>query len=298
MKVLFRGARVALLAPSGPIDQAKLQPTLLAIEALGLKPVVYPSACAKRGYLAGPDAQRAHDLQSAFLDPSIDGILCVRGGYGAARILPLLDWQAIYRNPKPIFGYSDITAIHVVLNNHGICSYHTPMPYEAWQNMEAYTKDYLLSALFGRINTLENPPGVPMQVLSFGAAEGPLCGGNLSLVTSSLGTPYEIDTLGKVLFLEDVGEPVYKIDQMLTQLRNAGKLEACAGILLGSFTGIDDDPSPGSIGLFDVFDDLLLPCKKPIIANLCCGHQSTTMSLPLGATIQMDAAACKVSVSF
>lgn len=291
---LFPGARVALLCASSAVPPERLGPAVDAVRALGLEPVPYPSCyfTSRRGYLAAADAQRAKDLQDAFADDSISGVLCVRGGYGAHRILPLLDLDAIARTPKFFSGYSDATALHTAFNQTcGFVTYHTIMPStEYYVPVDGYSMGYLRRALFGPLaGPLENPQGQPMTTLRGGSAAGVLCGGNLSLLAASLGTPWEVDARGKILFLEDIGEKTYRVDGMLTQLRNAGKFDDCAGVLLGAWTDCVPEYPDRTLTLTEIFDELIVPAGKPVLSGLACGHVLPTMSLPLGATVAMDA---------
>lgn len=289
---LFPGAKVALVSASSPVPEERLAPALAAVRALGLEPVAYPSCCYENhhGYLAAGDRQRAADVNSAFADPSIDGILAIRGGYGANRILPLLDWEQIASHPKLFTGYSDVTALHTALNQGcHLVTYHTVMPStEYYQPVDGYTMDYLRRALFGGLaGPMPFPPDWPVETLVGGRVAAPLCGGNLSLLAASLGTPWEIDTRGKLLFLEDVGEKTYRVDGMLTQLRNAGKFSDCAGILLGAWTDcILEEPA---LTLEQIFRELIVPAGKPTLMNLPCGHALPSMALPLGAAMVLDA---------
>ncbi len=290
-KPLFPGARVALIAPAGPVPEQRLQPAVQAVQNLGLRPVVYESCQSAHGYLAGDDAIRASDLASAFADPDTDGIFCIRGGYGAQRILPLVNWEEIAACPKFFCGYSDVTALHIVLGQRcGLSTFHTPMPStELYKGVDPYTMGWLKKACFGGLwGWLQNPPDRPLRALSPGRARGELTGGNLSLVASSLGTPYEIDTRGKILFLEEVDERPYRIDGMLTHLRNAGKLRDCAGILLGAFTSCAATLPDRSLTLLQILDEVL-PKNIPVVGNFCCGHTLPTLSLPLGAQAVLDA---------
>ncbi len=296
---LYPGARVALVAPSSAVPQHRLQPAVEAVRALGLEPVVFPSCYYVNhyGYLSADDGQRAKDLQDAFSDPSIQGILCIKGGHGAGRLLPLLNWRDIARHPKLFAGYSDVTILHLALNQScRLVTYHTPMPAsELYKPVDDFTMAYLRRALFG---ALSGPLPLPAEVetLAGGRARGTLCGGNLTLVRDSLGTPWEIDTRGKLLFLEDIGEKPYRIDAMLTQLRNAGKLDQCAGILLGGWTDCAPDPSEDTLTLDDILRQVVLPTGKPVLSGLPAGHVLPTMSLPLGATVAMDADAKTLEV--
>ena len=289
---LYPGARVALLCASSLIAEERLEPSIVAVKAMGLEPVVYPSCyyVNRHGYFAADDAQRAKDIQDAFSDPTIPGIICIRGGYGAGRLLPFLNWKDIARHPKPLYGYSDVTALHIALNQCcRMVSYQTPMPSTEWyKDTDDFTVTYLRRALFGAL-TGPMPMGGNVETLQGGKAKGLLCGGNLSLVCDSLGTPWEIDTKGKLLFLEDVGEKTYRIDGMLTQLRNAGKLDDCAGILLGYWTDCEPEYPDRTLTIPEIIEEVVLPAGKPVLSGLACGHSLPTMSLPLGATVVMDA---------
>lgn len=298
-KPLFPGARVALVAPAGPVPPERYGPAVHAVEELGLSPVVLESCRRAHGYLAGSDALRADDLNRAFADPCIDGILCIRGGYGAQRLMDRLDFDVIRRNPKWFGGYSDITALHIAIQqNCGFVTYHTPMPStELHGGMDEFTLRSLQKALFGEpFGELKNPERMPFQTLVGGCARGVLTGGNLSLVASSLGTPYEIDTRGKILFLEDVNEEPYRIDGMLLHLKAAGKFRDCAGILLGYWTDCAPEDPARSLTLEQIFEELLVPEHRPALAGLACGHSLPTLSLPLGSEIEMNSISGKITV--
>lgn len=293
-KHLFPGARVALVCASSAVPTERLDPAVQAVRALGLEPVLYPSCYFenRHGYLAASDAQRAADLNQAFADSTIDGVLSIRGGYGAHRLLPLLDWDIISHNPKYFSGYSDVTALHTAFQQQcGFVTYHTIMPStEYYEPIDGYSMNWLKKALFGTLTgKLENPKNQPIQTLVGGHAEGQLCGGNLSLLAASLGTPWEIDTKDKILFLEDIGEKTYRIDAMLTQLRNAGKFRDCAGVVLGAWTDCVPEYPEKTLELSEIFADLIIPAGKPVLMGLACGHVLPTLSLPLGAKVRLDA---------
>ena len=298
-KPLFPGARVALVAPSSAVPEEKLQPGLDLVKSLGMEPVPYPSCydVNRDGYFAATDAQRAADISAAFADKTIDGVWCIRGGYGAHRLVPLLDLDVIRSNPKWFGGYSDITALHTAFNQ--LCdleTYHCTMP-STEPHPNEYTMGYLKKALFGGLSgPLSNPEDQPVRTLVPGSAEGILCGGNLSLLADSIGTPWEIDCKGKILFLEDIGEKTYRIDGMLTQLRNAGKFADCAGILLGAWTDCPPEHPERSLTLTEIFHQLIVPAGKPAVMDLACGHCATTMALPLGRLCRLNADRCEISV--
>lgn len=298
-KPLFPGARVALLAPASAVPEEKLQPALDYVKVLGLEPVVYPSCffSNRDGYLAATDAQRAKDLNDAFGDPSIDGIWCIRGGYGCHRILPLLDTELIRKHPKWFGGYSDVTALHTFFNQ--ICgfeTYHCTMP-STEPNPDDFTLQCLKKTLFGSLEgKMAYPHGQLPKTLVSGIAEGILCGGNLSLLAASLGTPWEIDTRGKILFLEDIGEKTYRVDSMLTQLRNAGKFDDCAGIILGAWTDCPPEYPEKTLLLPEIFEQLIVPAGKPAVCDVACGHILPTLSLPMGRGCVLNADSCTITL--
>ncbi len=297
-KSLKKGDTVALISASGATASERLQPAIEAVEKLGFHVVVGETCRTRHGYLAGSDELRAKEVNEMFANPNIDGIFCIRGGYGATRILPMLDLELIKNNPKVFAGYSDVTALHIIFNQQcGFVTYHTPMPATEFikPEMDDYTWDYFINSV---TNTqwngyfLENKSGEARTTITPGHATGQLTGGNLTLVAASLGTPYEIDVAGKILFLEDIDENVQRIDRMLTQLKLAGKLDQCTGIILGAWTDcgpLDRKNPENNLTLQQVFDEILAPLGIPILADITCGHVLPTLSLPLGKTVKLDA---------
>ena len=297
-KRLQLGQTVMLLSVSSPTTPARLPLAVAALERLGLHVRVSETCTAQYGNLAGSDALRARELQAAFADPTIDAILCVRGGYGATRILPLLDLQAIAKTPKLFAGYSDVTALHIAFTQQcGFETYHTPMPSTELYKLaeDDFTwQSYRQTLMADASNSypLMNHPDEPRETLVGGKATGRLIGGNLALVQASLGTPFEIDCTDGILFLEDIDENTERIDRMLTQLRNAGKLAQLNGILLGAWTNcgaVDEENPQNSLTLRQVFEQLLVPLNVPIVAGVTCGHVTPTLSLPMGRQVTMDA---------
>ena len=289
-KTLQPGDRLAVLCGSSPTSK-KPEELEKAVRDMGLEPVLYPSATARYGFLSGTDEIRAADINAAFADESIKGIVCTRGGYGFHRILPLLDWETIKKNPKIFGGYSDVTAMIAALNQIcGMEAYHMPMV-GAWSDgLDEYSAPFVKSMLFGTPVEYVNPEGNPITTIVSGKAQGRLCGGNLSLLAASMGTPYEIDTKGKILFIEEIGERPYKVDGMLTSLRNGGKFDDCAGVILGAFTDCaDKEGTIGGLSLETIYRELIAPAGKPVISGVVCGHCSPSMSLPMGRMFEMDA---------
>lgn len=271
---LKKGDTVAVVGISGVVkgDPAETEKMILQkLHTLGLKGKIHPSVFAQYGYLSGSDRLRAKALMEAFTDDEVQGVFCAKGGYGVMRILNLLDFELIKNNPKVLVGYSDITALHLAIAQKcGFVTFHGPMV--ASDAMEPEKDSYTITGLWQAISAkaplgqVHNPPDTPYKVLCKGAGQGPLTGGNLTLVAHTLGTPYEIDTKEKILFLEDVGEKTYNIDRLLTHLKLAGKLDDCAGIVLGGFTNCPVEDEAYGLALEEIFADILLPLGKPVLA--------------------------------
>jgi len=280
--VLKQGDKVALIAPSGPLLQTeRLDFAKIFLADLGLVAVEGRSCRLRHGYLAGEDHERAADVNWAFVDDDIKGIFCIRGGYGAARILDMIDYGKIKRCPKFFSGYSDITALHAAINQRArMMTFHMPMVCGSDFHMaDAYTLHHFTKFVFEAATKVDfsNPDGRIWEFLVTGYGEGQLCGGNLSVIASLMGTPYELDTREKILFLEDVGEEPYKIDRMLNQLRMAGKFADCAGVVFGDF---------GDCKPVDIVKNLRL--AVPVLYNFACGHCLTAASLPMGAVAVLN----------
>lgn len=285
------GDKVALLAPSSPVPADVLEKSIKSIEFLGLVPEVYESCRLHHGYLAGNDITRASDINRAFADSSIKGIFCLRGGYGAMRLLPRLDFNMIKRNPKVFVGYSDITALHTVFNNVcGFMTFHGPMPSTDYTVHSSYTLDSLKENIFGYMpHRVYNPEGKAISVLVKGKAKGIITGGNLSLLAGTLGSPYEIDTKNKIIFIEDVSEEPYRIDKNLTALALAGKFNEAAGIVFGIFADCENkDTSQESLTLEQIIEEVVLPCGKPVITGFHAGHIYPQPAIPMGAEAVLD----------
>ncbi|MDO5415309.1 MAG: LD-carboxypeptidase [Bacillota bacterium] len=285
------GDKVAITAPSSPVSDEKLEMSVESIKFLGLEPVVMPSCHMSHGYLAGPDNQRAEDINAAFADDTIKGIFCLRGGYGTTRLLPLLDFEVIKNSPKVFIGYSDISALHFNINQKcGLITFHGPMPTTDYRVHEGFTNDSLRTCLFApeNLKTIGNPEGEDIITLREGFAKGTLVGGNLSLMAGTLGSPYEVDTKGKILFIEDVDEMPFRLDKMFTALALAGKFRDCEGIILGTFERCEEADHP-SLSLHEIFEEVVLPWDKPTILNLRAGHIYPQSTLPMGAEVSFDA---------
>jgi len=283
------GDAIGIVAPAGPLQHKEaFHQGVATLERLGFRVRYDERIFQSRRYLAGDDVSRAEELMRYFEDPHIQGVLALRGGYGCARLLHLLDERRLRSHCKVFMGFSDLTTLHLLFCRHfGWITIHGPMASSpTLGNAESGIEEHLMSLW-------TDPEYRPM--LSFpeletwreGTVEGQLTGGCLSLVVASLGTPYEIQTDGKVLFLEDLAEPPYRVDRMLTQLRLAGKLDALKGALLGSFHQCD--PSEGGYTVEDILREMLDPLQVPILARFPAGHGSRNWPLPLAVRVRLDA---------
>lgn len=295
---LKAGDKIGLTAPAGPTDEEKLNEGISILKKLGFR-VSVGLTCYQNegGYLAGPAAMRANELNQMFADPDIDAIFCLRGGYGAMQILPFLNFDMIADHPKLLIGYSDITALHIALQQKSnLVTVHGPMPASDLISASEFTIESLLAVLTSSqsVSRLENPPGEKVECLVSGNAAGVLTGGNLALIASLLGTPFEINTRGKILFLEDVGEESYRIDRMLTQLALAGKFAEAEGIILGSWTDCQSS-NPDSFQVEDLFRKIIAPFGKPTVMNVRAGHCEPTVTLPFGIPVILHAQEGKLS---
>lgn len=301
-KPLQAGSTIGIVAPSSPVtDKERIQQGKEKLEHLGFNVMLGPSCDeAYGGYLAGSSVSRAGDINAMFRNPEIDAIMGLRGGYGAMQILPLLDYARIARNPKLFIGYSDMTVLHTALRQKaGLATVHGPM---LASDIAGALSDFSMRCLLGIVQgghvprILQNPPGEDIFCLVPGIAQGPLVGGNLSLIVASLGTPYELDTEGKILFLEDVGEEPYRVDRMFTQLALAGKLDDVAGFIIGDWADCEPQTETDGFTVIDLLKDIVAPLNKPAIYNVKAGHCEPTITLPLGVNVTLDATEGRVIV--
>lgn len=294
---LIPGHRVAIVAPaSPPRDPRDIDRAVFAVEELGFDVALGRSVRKRSGYLAGTDKDRAQDLMRAFRDPSIDGVFCLRGGYGASRILPLLDYLTIRRNPKPLIGYSDITALHMAIYNcSGLSTFHGPVAtsFIGRGKGESVAKDALPRILARGFssNSIFETNG-KNKSLRTGRARGVILGGNLSILASLVGTKYLPSFRGSILFLEDVGEPPYRIDRYLTQLLTSGALKGVNGVILGQFTACEDKRLIAKSGrrpsVQDVLRERLLPLRVPVVADAPIGHVTKNVTVPVGERVTLE----------
>jgi muramoyltetrapeptide carboxypeptidase len=285
---------VVLVAPAGPITDARLEAALRQCEALGLEAVVARSALRRRGYLAGSDDERAADLQQALDDGAVDAVWALRGGYGTMRLLRALDLAALRTRPKAFIGFSDNTAFHLALLRSGVVSFHGP---HAGGAFPAFTERCFRSVLFeaAPAGVLPLPEaGARLETVVGGVAEGALVGGNLALLAATCGTPYRLEAHGRIVFLEDVGEATYRIDRALMQLRLSGALDGLAGLIVGQFTeGGAEHPD---LPLSRLLEENATALGAPCVAGAPVGHVDDNWCLPLGVRARLDADAGTVEI--
>lgn len=296
---LKAGMTVGLVTPASNVpEDEELRGAMDLVRSLGFIPKASPNLFSRTQYLAGTDKERADDLNEMFADSEVDAIFCVRGGYGSGRLLRYLDYDTIAANPKVIMGYSDITAIlNAIFLRTGIVTFHGPIAGGNFSeySLEEYNKVLVEprpTTIIGQPPEFETRPGVidwenRLTTIVPGRAEGPLIGGNLSLVVTLLGTPFEPNFEGAILFLEDVSEPPYSVDRMLTHLWMSGKLEQVAGIVLGKFT--DDGYDSNTFSMEQVMRDRLEPLGIPTLRGVMIGHIEDKTVVPIGVQARLDA---------
>jgi len=280
---LAPGARMALIAPAGPVDAARIDAALEQCARLGLEPVLGRSARRRYGYLAGEDEARLADLNDALRDERVDAIWALRGGYGTMRLLPRLDLSPLLARPRAFIGFSDNTALHLALDRLGLVSFHGP---HAGAAFPAPAEDAFRRVLF-RAEPAGAIAAEPARTLVAGAAEGTLIGGNLALLAALAGTPYALRAAGRVVVIEDVGEPAYRIDRALTQLLLAGCLHGAAAIAFGRFDECAD-PEPGR-PLDALLRERVAGLLVPVLSGLPVGHIDDNRCLPFGVRARLDA---------
>lgn len=296
--MLRAGDAVALVSPAGPTTAAKVEAAARVLESWGLKPRIYPHALDTWSFHAGTDEHRLADFNAALADPQIRGIFCTRGGYGAQRIVADLDFDAVRRDPKLVVGFSDITAIHGALwNRTRLATLHGPVA--AQLGLGGAHLDSLRRATMSSDPVLieANPAEANFAVRTRGKAQGVLLGGNLSMLSSSVGTFYMPDLSGAILLIEDVGEVSYRVDRLLTHLLNCGALDQVAGIAIGQFSeprGVTSAIKPA-----DVLMERLQRLDIPLLGGLSIGHDAVNHAVPLGvqATLDADAGTLRVDAA-
>ena len=263
------------------------------MRSLGWIPVLGENVSATHAYFAGTDEERIHDLNFALRDDGIDGIWCVRGGYGAMRLLRHIDYDALKSNPRPLIGFSDITALHSAIHREcGIVTFHGPT---ARGELSDFSRGHLMRAVIEQVDSCGVAPEA--RVLRPGRARGRLAGGNLALVSALMGTPWSIDFDGAILVLEDVDEAVYRVDRMMRQLLLAGALERCVAIVAGDFSPPSGKTEVDNRTVDDVIAEAAHEASIPCFSGAPFGHIGDQWTVPLGAVAEMDTGDCSLHVT-
>tara|TARA_R110002072_G_scaffold224998_1_gene382092 strand:- start:8241 stop:9281 length:1041 start_codon:yes stop_codon:yes gene_type:complete len=297
-KALKKGDTVGLISPSAATaDRMQFTFAKEALEALGFEVKLGKNLMSRRGHLAGTDEERAGDLNDMFADKEVKAIVSIRGGSGAARILPLIDYKNISKNPKPLLGYSDITALHCAIHAQtGLITFHGPMGSGSWNsfNVDQFEKVFFEQEMITYENIHSESDELVVksnriQTITAGKATGKILGGNLSVLTAISGSPYYPDFKDAILFIEDVGEDPYKMDRMMSTLKLNGTLENIKGFVFGQCSDCEPGGGYGSLTLDQVLDDYILPLNIPAYSGAMIGHISKQFIIPVGAKVAMDA---------
>lgn len=278
--LLRPGDTLGVCAPSGKFDTEILDQGIHVLNTLGFRVRIPEAIFSEKRYLAGEDRVRAAVIHSLFADPDIHGIICARGGYGALRVLDQLNWEIIGRNPKPFIGYSDITALLMaILSRTGVPVIHGPN-LVSLASADQETLDAFVQAVTGGWTAIEIAGG---RVLSPGIAQGTIKGGNLATLSHLLGTSYQPDFTDAILFIEDIGEPAYKIDRMLTQMKMAGVFDRVKGVVTGSFENCRPESH-----IREILTEIFVEYAIPVICGMPAGHGKTNQTFVMGRQVRMD----------
>lgn len=299
-KAIQKGDTVGLISPSAATaDRMQFTFAKEALEGLGFIVKLGENLENRYGHLAGTDMERANDLNQMFADPEVKAVICIRGGSGASRILPLIDYKIIAKNPKPILGYSDITAIHcAIYSQTGMVCFHGPNGSGSWNSFNVKQFEQMF---FGQeLVTFKNEQSKGddlvvksnrIQTLRAGKVEGKILGGNLTVLTALSGTAYFPDFQNSILFIEDIGEDPYRIDRMMSTLMLNGTLGKIKGFIFGQCSDCEPGGGYGSLSVDQVIDDYILPLGIPAFTGAMIGHLPQQFIVPVGAKVQMDATA-------
>ena len=290
---LAKGDLLGIICPASPVaDAARIERGVRYLESLGYRVTVGANAAKSDGYLAGSDAERADDIHAMFVDARVKGIFCARGGYGTGRLLGLLDYRRIARHPKIFVGYSDITALMIALwKKCGLVTYHGPMSaVEMAGDIDPFTEESLWRTLTSAAPGMTAARGEPSADTR--RVRGRLLGGNLSLIASIMGTPWEPDFRSVILFLEETGEDPYRVDRMIVQLAHAGAAPRAAATVIGQFTSCVAREGGGPTRPLEAsFDDFAAQAKGPVVRGFPFGHEKRMATLPVGIRARLEAGA-------
>ena len=291
-KPVLPGQTIGIAAPSAAVADDAIDAGLQVLHDLGYQTKLGPHCHSHWGYFAGTDAERARDIEWAFADDDVDGIVCLRGGYGATRLLPLLDYDLIRQHPKLFVGFSDITALHAAFRQRAnLATIHGTMVMSLGRRPVAYTKAQFAKGLQQpyTVGTIALPDDCHVETIVPGAVTGPLYGGNLMLLAAMTGTPYALEATDGLILIEDVGEEAYAIDRMLCQLEQSGLVDKAKGFVLGEFTNCEPtEAAPYEFTVRDVVYQYAKKWGKPAVWGFPAGHGENNAWLPLGVPLSLD----------
>jgi muramoyltetrapeptide carboxypeptidase len=294
-KKLQKGDAIGIISPaSSPDDLSRIESGVKYLEKIGYRVEVGKNVGKYRGYLAGTDEERLNDLHDMFGNKKIKAIMCVRGGYGTPRILDKINYKLIKNNPKILVGYSDITAIQMaMLAKTGLASFGGPMlAVDFYEEVSPYTEEMFWALITSskKYGKITQPNDEKIFNLTKGTAKGRIVGGNLALLTSSIGTEYLPSFKDTILVMEEVGEMPYRIDRMLNQLKLAKVFNQSAGVILGRFSDCNEhDPNKKTLTLGEVINDYFSELKKPVVYNFKHGHIKDNITIPFGTMVKVNA---------
>ncbi|MFS0837795.1 S66 peptidase family protein [Paenibacillus sp. 1P03SA] len=293
---LLPGDTVGIVTLGSPLSAETIQARIAYLQSLGLNVLLGRYVYSANGYLAGTDRERAEDFMSVYADPRVKMILPTRGGVGVADILPYLDYAFIRQKPKIVTGYSDITVLlNTLYKLADLITFHSLLLIDFRPDTPSYNFEQFFTATssVAAPRLITNPPGIPLIGRVPGNVSGPIIGGNLTSLAGSLGTPFEIDTTGKILLLEETHEPVNTVYRYVDQLRLAGKFQACAGIVMGECTNCQTAYGKTYENLIS---EVIVPLGKPLLTNLASGHGYYKAAIPIGANVNLNASAAALTL--
>ncbi|MDR2009327.1 MAG: LD-carboxypeptidase [Bacteroidales bacterium] len=276
---LKQGSKIAIISPSGSINNDFIFSAKKYLDSMGFDAVVYPNALNKYFQFGGTDDERLEDLQNSLDDPSVSAIFCSRGGYGLIRIIDKLDFTEFIRHPKWIIGFSDITNLHLALNRIGVMSVHGQMAKAIHDNKKSDSVENLVELLVGKFPVYKCEPN---SLNKKGNAEAELIGGNLSIIYSLQGTDFELDSDGKILFMEDLNEYLYHLDRIMINLKLSGKLKNLKGLIAGAFTDMKDNNNPFGKDAYEIIKEHISEYDYPVCFGFPSGHIQENMPLVMG----------------
>lgn len=280
---LKKGDTVAIIATARKVSKEEIQPAVTFFESYGLCVVLGKNLFESNNQYAGTEAQRAEDLQWALNDKSIKAIIIARGGYGTVRLMEHVDFTEFKRHPKWLVGYSDVTVLHSAIHNIGVATLHATMPLNFSKNQDATRS--LIKALLGKLTEIETEENYSNII---GSAKGQLIGGNLSLLYALSGTPFDIDTRDKILFIEDLDEYLYHLDRMMMQLKLSGKLSCLKGLIVGGMTDMKDNAIPFGKFPEDIILDAVKDYNYPVCFDFPAGHIDRNLAMYFGREVELN----------